>query len=344
MPTRWGPRSAALAGLLFVLVPLNGGCLVSNHLPAPGETLTLTEPEHDRTYHLYIPTRYQQGRPTSLMVTCHGSAPWDWARAQLDEWKGLGEQKNFIVAAPELVSSQAALPATAADQVRRQHEDEQAILSMVRMIRAARTINPDRIFITGWSSGSWATLYVGLRNPEVFRAISVRQGTFNPAYVETCGPFIDRYQPIQILFGHMDPLDNSQEMIAWLRSHDLSPTIRERSGFHRRDPQPVYAFFADVVRRRPLVRIRVREDADDPMLVEFNLYSSFEPEQYLWDFGDARRSSEARPQHRYAEPGVYLVKVAAWGPGDRPHVRQVQLQVPRIRLGAPVPDPEPPDS
>ena len=78
----------------------------------------------------------------------------------------------------------------------------------------------------------------------------------------------------------------------------------------------------------------VIDDATDAMKVQFNVRSSLEPERQLWDFGDGtERSSEAEPAHRYEQPGTYTVRLAIWPGSGGPYVRQIQLRVPRVRLG-----------
>jgi dienelactone hydrolase len=316
-------------GLLVVCT----GCPAISNLPAPGRIENLREPEFNREYHLYVPAGYHEGRAWPLVVTCHGTRPFDTAPAQLDEWKGLAERVGFLLAAPELTGT-SGLPPKVSEQIARQVDDEKAILSMVASIRASRRVDDARVFLTGWSAGGYAVLFTGLRNPGVFRALSVRQGNFKPEYVEPCVPFLDRNQPIQIMYGTFDFLkDDAKECIAWLQSHDLDPTVIERGSAHRRDPEPVYQFFVDVVRHRPWIRVEVKEDPADDMKVTFSARSSFEPQQYLWDFGDGQRSPVAAPEHRYGKPGQYTVRVALWTSGDRRYVRQIELQVPRVRLG-----------
>ncbi len=324
------PATFALCGLAL----LSAGCPVTQTLPAPGQRLTLRDPQFKREYHLYVPSYYHAQRRWPLVVTCHGTRPFDTAPAQLDEWKGLAEARGFLVAAPELVGTSALEPAVSA-QIGKQVEDEKAILAIVRDISAARNIDDTRVFLTGWSAGSYAVLYTGLRHPDIFRALVVRQGNFKAEYFEPCVPFLDRYQPVLFIFGNLDPLkDEGLKAIDWLKGHALEPQRIERTGPHRRDPEPVYSFFVDVVRHRPWIRITIEDDPQDPMTVRLGVKASFEPARYLWDFGDdSPRTNVATPVHRYQRPGAFTVKLAAYTGGDRTFVRQIQLKIPRVRLG-----------
>jgi len=339
---RW--QGIGLIGLSAMVLTCSTGCPVVNNLPAPGRELSQREPEYGREYKLYVPSNYRNSRDWALVVTCHGTSPWDNADRQFDEWKGLAEQKGFLLVAPDLVGTRGDFVPAPPEQIRRQQEDEETILSIVRTIQAARSIDPSRIFLTGWSAGGYAVLYTGLRHPDVFRALCVRQGNFDPAFMEPCLPFMDPHQPIQIMYGDVDVLMKDQGLacVDWLREHGLSPTVLERPGFHKRDPEPVFAFFADVVRHRPWVRMNVRDDPTDPMHVYLALRTSFEPSKYLWDLGDGEtRLPLANPDHRYGKAGLYTVRVAVWSNKGGPYVRQVQLQIPRVRLGVAVPGDSP---
>jgi pimeloyl-ACP methyl ester carboxylesterase len=323
------PAALTIASFLFAA---SAGCLPSSNLPAPGEVLERKLPDLNREYHMYVPTRYHRDRPLPLIITCHGTNPWDSVEFQIEEWKGLAEQKKFIIAAPYLIGTDGTLPTDPREQISRLTADEKVILETVRMIRAGYSVNTDQIFITGWSAGSYAALFTGLRHPDIFRAVSIQQGQFKAAYFEPCVAFLDRYQPVQILSGNMDILDNSEDMIEWFREHDMRPQAIGRVGGHRRDLVPVYGFFADVVRNRPWIRVMVRVDSD-PMTVGFRARTSFEPTSMLWDFGDQQRSSEPAPTHTFTEPGLYTVKVALWSTKSKYHIRHLSLKVPQYQPG-----------
>lgn len=325
---RFLSRFAALA-----LLPWATGCLVSDTRPAPGKIHQLTEPVTGGSYYLYVPTAYDRSEDTPLVVTCHGTPPWDTAGMQLDNWKGLAEASNFLVAAPELVGTRGDFPPKPAEQIERQRRDEQFILAMVRKLQSGYRVDENRVFITGWSAGAYAVLYTGLRHPEVFRALAVRQGTFRAEFVEPCIPFLDPYQPVFISYSDYDPLDDAHAMIDWLRRHEIEPRLDIRASLHKREPDRVFNFFKDVLRSTPYVRVVIQEDPRDPMTIRFRARTSFEPTKVLWDFGDNQRSDDRRPIHTYTEPGLYTVRYAAWTPSGKVRVRHLQLQLPAIRLG-----------
>lgn len=342
---KYSRQSIGLIWLSALVLTGSTGCPVVDNMPAPGRILSQRDPEYGREYKLYVPSNYSADRKWALVVTCHGTPPWDTASRQFKEWKGLAEKKGFLLVAPKLVGTRGDFTPKLPVQLRRQQEDEEAILSIVRAVKASRSVDPTRVFLFGWSAGGYAVLYTGLRHPDIFRALSIRQGNFEPEFVEPCIPFLDRHQPIQIMYGYIDPLKGqASKCIEWLREHGLAPTVLERPGAHQRDQEPVFAFFADVVRHRPWIRLNVRDDPADAMHVYFSVRTSFEPTKYLWDFGDSEsRSPLASPDHRYSKAGLYTVRVALWPAKGGPFVRQVQLQIPRIHLGVASPTSTPGD-
>lgn len=312
-----------------------------NNRPAPGKVHLLREPVEGRKYYLYVPTAYHERHRWPLVVTCHGTRPFDSALAQIDEWKGVAEQRGFLVAAPELTASSAFTPPVE-EQIQRQMDDERAILSLVGHVRAGRSIDDTRVFLTGWSAGSYVVLFVGLRHPEVFRALSVRQGNFREEYLQPVVPFLDPHQAIQVTYGEFDLLrKDALACIDWLRAHNMDPTPLETFAQHRRDPNPVFAFFANVVRNEPWVRLEVKEDPADEMRVTLAVRASFVPQACFWDFGDGHHSREVAPTHRYEQPGTYTVRVVLGEPGSGRVVRSIKLQLPRVRLGATPPTTRP---
>lgn len=317
---------------LSVLAAVLVGCHPDNRLPAPGQTLKLSEPDTDRPYRIYVPTRYDGARDWPLVITCHGQAPWDNADNQIEIWKGLAEQRNFLIAAPKLNFPGRGLGGTGLPELQ---ADERAVLATVKAVRAARKVEPNRIFIVGWSDGAQVALYTGLRNPDTFRAISLLQPEFDPACVQPCRPFIDRYQPIQVVYNVQELSQGRIDAcIDWLRDERLYPTEYARAGLNWQEPEPIFDFFAACVRRRPMIRVGVEEDPNEPMRLRFSVRSSFDPRACRWEFGDDQESQLCEPEHLYAEQGEYVVKVFLQAANNKWHKRMVKISVPSIRLGA----------
>lgn len=328
-------RTGGWAGV--ILLAGLAGCQPEGQLPSPGRLTTERDPILNSIYHQYVPSSYGPERAWPLVVVCHGSPPLDSARRQADLWKGPAEQQGFIVAAPELTGA-AILEGDVEARIARQARDEQAVVSIVQAVRAARSIDENRIFLAGFGSGCYSTLYTGLRHPDIFRAVSLAHGNFDAERMAPCVPLIDPYQQILVLYGSTDLLkEQARSCLDWLRSNGMDPEPLQRAGFHAADPQPVIQFFTQVIRQHPFIRIEVEDDARDAMRVTFRTRSSFQPLGIQWDFGDQHGSTDPTPVHEYAEAGVYTVRVALWAPGRKRYVRRTSLQMPRVRLGTPLP-------
>jgi len=326
-------RLRVMRALVVAGLAAGPGCIVINPGHAPGPVLRLREPDTRRDYLLYVPSTYTPDQAWPLVIACHGSRLLDSPRLQIDEWKALAESKGFLVIAPELEG--ASLPADPGQALARLRRDEGAILAILAHVRAARNIDTNLVFLAGWQAGAYPALYTGLKNPNVFRAIGLRQPGFDARLVEPCLPYVDHQQPVLIVYGVAD-LDRSQSQAAaeWFRRNRMAVNEQEVSGAGRRDPTPIYAFLRDTVRAQPWIRLAVAEvDPSRPLTVAFSVESSIPLDLYQWDFGDGGSSKVAQPEHTYAKAGTYRVRVTVTS-GKKSYARQIEIRLPRTRLGA----------
>ncbi len=322
---RFSPLLAALP-LLFCV-----GCPQYRDATVPNEIERRVEPQTNADYLLYVPSNYNGRHPWPLIILCHGTRPWDNADRQMLDWVKLAEEKGFLVTAVEL-SGTSAIPKRAVDdQIARQIDDERRILGAVRQIRGAYSISDDRIFLTGWSAGSFAVLHTGLRHPEVFRAIALQQGNFDSAYLAEVAGRIDPHQPVCVIYGSIDMLTgaDAKKCVAWLEKQKANLHRLELSGGHRGHPEPTQEFFDKVLRREPWLHIRaLGVDDTDPLTVHFKTRGSFVPNRFKWQFGDGQESPVSQPVHRFDRPGTYQVTLDALTPKKRKVKRNLDLTVP----------------
>lgn len=338
----FGGRIEAALGLaaMAACIVVCGGCAVLAPGHAPGEILTLREPDTGQEYHLYVPSNYTAEREWPLVVACHGHRPLDWPKAQVDEWKGLAESRGFLVAAPALASATATVSRDPGRDIAALRRDEDGLVAVVAHVRGARSVDANAVFLTGWLGGARAALFAGLKNPDVFRAIVLRQPLFDARSVEPCRPFMDHQQPIHVIYGPTDFARNQAlECVTWLRQERMLVSEAEMSGAYKREPEPAYQFLREVVRSRPWIRVLVTEvDPAEPLAAQFSLRSSVPIDQYLWEFGDGKTSRIASPSHVYDVPGTYTIRVVAMS-GKKSYVRRIEIRVPRVRMGTSQPTP-----
>lgn len=330
----WNHKVAVLrVSALAIVLATCAGCPQYADPRVPNPIRQESEPEQNGKYLVYAPTRYSAETPTSLVVLCHGTKPWDNPNRQIRDWVKLAEDANFIVAAPHLRGTRGDFPPPAARQVELQREDERTILSTVRHIRGGYNIRPDRIFLCGWSAGGYAVLYTGLKHPDVFRALVVLQGNFDAVYLSEVADRIDPYQPVLVLYGSTDVLTGAhgKECADWLYKQNAYVFHDRLPGPHRSHPKQAFDFCEGVIRKIPWLRIRTFSVGQhDPYSVRFDIWSSFEPSEYLWNFGDGESSPVASPTHSYPQDGSneYTVTLEARAPGGGWVKRSIQVQVP----------------
>ncbi len=305
-------RSGLTLPLLAVLALWCCGCPSVGTWPTQAPVREMIEARTQRPYLLYVPSTYSDGIAWPLVVACHGTWPYDVARRQMQEWAQFAEDRGILILAPELVGVMGDFPPPPEKQIARQREDERAILAMVSAVKRKYNVAEEQVFMTGWSAGSYAILHAGLRNPDVFRALAVRQGTFDERFMDVPQERLDTWQRILVIYGMVDFLrDQSKEMIAWLRDRGLTVQEKEIPGSHRRiDPKLPWRYFREVVKKRPWIRLRAQVvDSYEPLVVRFDVDTVPPAVGQKWFFGDGETSREAAPLHTYAEPGRYDVRV-----------------------------------
>jgi len=247
--------TAAPRALLLAAMPLFlAGCYV-----APPETknshLTLTEPVTKNHYYLYVPSYYSDDSDWPLVVTLHGTNPYDGQKRQILEWRDTAERYGLIVAAPKLSSTQGDIPAVPSvwyANPKKLGADEKVILSVIADVRskwriARRPDGPDGapgkglMLLTGFSSGGFPLFYVGLRHPEMFDMLIARDINCTTELLESV-PLTDAAKklPILIFWGRDDLKairEQSWATFRYLREHEAYGTERRSTrGGHLRRP------------------------------------------------------------------------------------------------------------
>jgi predicted esterase len=317
----------------WLIVPaglLAAGCPSLEPLPTQARVAEEVEAGTGRKYLLYVPSTYDDRRAWPLLLVCHGTWPYDTAELQMREWARFAEYRGILLAAPTLMGAKGDLPPEPAKQVELQQQDERLILGVVDEIRDRYRVAEERVFMTGWSAGAYSILYTGLRNPDVFRALAIRQGSFDERFMDIPAERLDRWQPIKVLYGRMDFLrDQTRASIRWLRDQRMFVEEEEITGSHRRiDPGLVWKFFEKVAKERPWIRLRARPArAGDPLTLQFSLEAIPPVTGRKWFFGDEGQSREDSPVHTYASPGRYEVTVNVIVKGGKKYTRSRSIAV-----------------
>lgn len=228
-----------MAGMFAV-----AGCAVPPTPPTPVAPTHEADPITGRGFWMYVPSTYRQERPSPLIVTCHGTPPYDVANHHIREWQWYGEQNNCIVIAPELTGTDGIFgDGPTAGML----DDERYILSIVSYLGYHYNIDRANVMITGFSGGGFPTFWIGLRHPDLFTCVVARNCNFSKSNTEGWWTPESLRTPIKIYYGEKDPgviQTQSQDAISYLRGRGFSveTQVLPRVG-HERHPEVAMEFF-----------------------------------------------------------------------------------------------------
>jgi len=232
--------------LLLVVASLMGGCAVTQPQNTRARARLVTEPVTGRPYYLFVPLSYRESKPAPVIVSCHGTDPFDTAVLHKGEWKWLAEQHGCILICPKLTSTDGIFGAGAIGALL---EDEKVIMSIIGELHYLYNIDRKNMMITGFSGGGFPVYFVGLRHPDVFSVVVARNCNFNRHAVEGWYPPEALATPVMIYYGENDPgtiRAQSENGIRYLRSVGFNVTTAIVPGTgHERTPEYAMKFFLE---------------------------------------------------------------------------------------------------
>jgi poly(3-hydroxybutyrate) depolymerase len=235
-------RSAVL--IACVVVTVLGGCAVTQPQNTPVQQRLENDPSTGRDYYIYVPSTYRHDRPAPLIVTCHGTPPYDVAEHHIREWKMLAEQNGCIVVAPKLIGTDGVL---GDGPIVGMISNEKYILSLISLLGYRYNLDRANMMITGFSGGGFPTYWVGLRNPDVFSTVVSRSGNFSRGNLDGWYPPEGKRVNIMVYWGENDPgaiRGQSHQAVEYLREHGFDVETLELPGTgHERHPEVAMKFF-----------------------------------------------------------------------------------------------------
>ena len=109
-------------------------------------------------YSLYIPTTYVPGTPSPFMLNLHSLGEHYWQYNGLNMTLQIGEQRGSLVATS----------LSRGDDGWYQHEAEYDVFEMWNDVARRFDLDPDRMAISGYSMGGYATYRLGTLYPDLF--------------------------------------------------------------------------------------------------------------------------------------------------------------------------------
>ena len=235
---------------MVACIALLAGCPPPPDPPTPIDPWREVDPVTGHEFWIYVPTSYRHDQPMPLIVSCHGSPPFDVAEHHVREWKWRAEKYGCIAVAPSLVGTDGIL---GAGPVSAMLENEHVILSVISALGYCYNIDRANVMITGFSGGGFPTYWIGLRHPDLFSVVVARNCNFNRGNLDGWFPRSASKRPVMVYWGENEPgpiVFQSQKAIKYLRSRGyvVTTAIVPGSG-HDRHPEVAMAFF--LKHRRP---------------------------------------------------------------------------------------------
>lgn len=152
----------------------------------------------DYRYYYYEPVFHDAQRPLPLVVVLHGCKQDAADIAKGTRFNALADEGRFIVLYPE---TEAALTNPYGcwlwwrpDHQRRNSGEPQLIVQMVELLKNRVKIDPDRVYVTGISSGGAMSTILASVYPDVFAAAGVHSGmAYGAASSAVCGLGVMRH-------------------------------------------------------------------------------------------------------------------------------------------------------
>ena len=215
----------------------------------PSKILKGTDPATSRPYCLYVPSGYKARKACPLVISCHGTVPYDRAEHQVREFQAVAEENGWIVAAPELKGTDGIL----GDGNEAVSGNEKEVLSLLELLAGKYNIDRANVLLTGFSGGAFAAYGIGLRHPEAFSCLAIRSGNFNAKVLPRELPAAAKKMLILIYYSQNDPgaiTEQSKRAVQFLKEAGADPNVRMLEGAgHVRRPETAAEFF--LARQRP---------------------------------------------------------------------------------------------
>lgn len=159
-----------------------------------GQERTITVDGREREYLVYIPASLDRSKPSPLVIYLHGASQTMRAAERTTDLNVQAEQQRFVVIYPQglgsaLTSVQATWNFGCCNALFDQKVDD---LGFVRQIIQKATadlpIDPDRIYIAGFSAGATMAYRVACEAPQLIAAVGAISGGLA---ISSCSPPAD---------------------------------------------------------------------------------------------------------------------------------------------------------
>lgn len=159
-------------------------------IPPGHSQLALQVGNLERHYLLHVPPNYEKGKPLPLVIMLHGMGGTALLSLRETGWSAKADSENFIVAYPEATRPEQKQspnlrtnPQAWNDGSGRFHaaereiDDVAFIKALIESLKSSYSVDPDRIYVTGFSNGASMTFRLGAELADRIAAIAPHSGT-----------------------------------------------------------------------------------------------------------------------------------------------------------------------
>ncbi len=201
----------------------------ATEFPRPNTTQvrTLISGGLERCYIVNLPPDFDPQQPTALVVTLHGLANNGAGIRSISNWDALADQKNFVGVYPD--STLFPLRWGADERFNVEVDDVQFFRDLVADISGWMAVDPDRIYVNGFSNGAAMTALPACEAADILAGAALVDpvGSFMRPLIEGCAP--ERPLPVMLIAGMGDAggLDRDDPSVkpftGWLMNLSTEP-------------------------------------------------------------------------------------------------------------------------
>lgn len=200
--------AAVLVSLVFFLGCSDDDVVQPTDLPEFVDT-TLTHDSLQRRYILHIPESYDGTKNVPLVVFLHGGGGNAQTAQGFTNFNEVSDANGFLIAYPQAYVAAAADSYVWADGRGLAPDilgidDVGFIDTLVIVLQQRYRIDPSKIYLCGFSNGSFLTQRIAFEQNQRFAAVGTIGGTMNQDLFEQGDP--SRSIPMIYIFGTEDPL------------------------------------------------------------------------------------------------------------------------------------------
>jgi polyhydroxybutyrate depolymerase len=202
-----------------------------------------------REYLVVEPTGSRVGERLPVVIALHGLAQDRHGLLAAADWRGAVERDRFIAVFPQGFANSWNMGACCPPANLLGMDDLGFLDQVVAQLSARADVDPERLYLTGFSNGGVMTYAVACARPGVYAAIAPMSGS----NVSGCAPT----EPISLLHQHADPdavvpFDGKPTLTQLLSSADFPPVPQSVAAWAAADgcpAEPTVRTVADGIER-----------------------------------------------------------------------------------------------